>query len=83
MKSMFNISNSDFINFINSCIIFRFTYQAVVWHGNDNDSIEEPIAIVESQSSPILIQPSHLGGMMSAGQIFNIGVRIKTRQVRD
>ena len=75
MYSTFGILSSTTFNY------FRFTYQAVVWHetGNDNDS--EPIAIVESQSSPILIQPAHLGGTMSAGQIFNIGVRIKTRQV--
>jgi hypothetical protein len=36
---------------------------------------------LESEQPPILVHPNHLGGALSAGQVFNIGVRIKTKRV--
>lgn len=62
---------------------FSFIYQAVVRPGagtrDEKDNL--PIVILEAHKPPIMIHPDHLGGAISAGQVFNIGVRIKTSQV--
>lgn len=62
----------------------RFTYQAVVrpGAGTRDERDNKPLVILEADSPPILVHPSHLGGELSAGQVFNIGVRLKTKQVR-
>lgn len=61
----------------------RFIYQAVVrpGAGTREEKNNEPIIILEAEQPPILVHPSHLGGVLSAGQVFNIGVRLKTKQV--
>ena len=43
---------------------------------------KEPIIIKEADQPPIQVHPSDLGGVLSAGQVFNIGVRLKTEKVR-
>ena len=50
-------------------------------HGTRDEKHHEPIVTLESEQPPILVHPSHLGGALAAGQIFNIGVRIKTKRV--
>lgn len=62
---------------------FSVTYQAVVrpGAGTIQERENKPIVILEASDPPILVHPSHLGGALSAGQVFNIGVRIKTKQV--
>jgi len=61
----------------------RFMYQAVVRKGEStrDQKDKNPIVVLEAQKPPILVNPSHLGSALSAGQVFNIGVRIKTNQV--
>lgn len=49
--------------------------------GTREERNNEPIIILEAEQPPILVHPSHLGGVLSAGQVFNIGVRLKTKQV--
>lgn len=72
------------LKFILDSLARRFTYQAVVrpGAGTREERDNPPIVILESESPPILVHPSHLGGALSAGQVFNIGVRLKTKQVR-
>lgn len=62
---------------------FRFIYQAVVRAGAGTleDRDKKPIIIIEATNPPILVHPSQIGGVLSAGQVFNIGVRLKTSQV--
>lgn len=50
-------------------------------HGTRDEKHHEPIVTLEAEQPPVLVHPSHLGGALSAGQIFNIGVRIKTKRV--
>lgn len=59
-------------------------YQAVVrpGAGTRDERNNDPLAILEAESPPILVHPKDLGGSLSAGQVFNIGVRLKTDQVR-
>lgn len=49
--------------------------------GTRDEKHHEPIVTLESEQPPILVHPNHLGGALSAGQVFNIGVRIKTKRV--
>lgn len=59
-------------------------YQAVVrpGAGTRDERNNDPLAILEAEFPPILVHPKDLGGALSAGQVFNIGVRLKTQQVR-
>jgi hypothetical protein len=50
--------------------------------GTIEEKTKDPIIILEADQAPILVHPSHLGGALAAGQVFNIGVRIKTKQVK-
>lgn len=49
--------------------------------GTREERDNKPLVILEADNPPILVHPSHLGGALSAGQVFNIGVRLKTEQV--
>lgn len=49
--------------------------------GTREEKNNEPIVTLEAEQPPVLVHPSHLGGALSAGQVFNIGVRIKTKRV--
>lgn len=62
---------------------FRFIYQAVVRAGAGTleDRDKKPILIIEAAYPPILVHPNQIGGVLAAGQVFNIGVRLKTSQV--
>lgn len=73
----------DHIDPFQNISFYRFTYQAVVrpGAGTRDERDKEPIIILDAESPPILVHPSHLGGALSAGQVFNIGVRLKTKQV--
>lgn len=63
--------------------LYRFVYEAVVrpGPGTRDDRDKKPIVIIPAKSPPILVHPNQIGGAMSAGEIFNIGVRLKTSQV--
>jgi hypothetical protein len=82
MKSEW-FAKSLFMNVTQLCYLIRFTYQVVVraGPGTREDKNNVPIIILEAEQPPILVHPSHLGGVLSAGHIFNIGVRLKTKQV--
>lgn len=41
-----------------------------------------PLAKIESKQPPIIFDPKDFGGEQAAGQIFTVGVRLKTEQVR-
>ena len=49
--------------------------------GTRDERDNKPLAILDAEFPPILVHPSHLGGALSAGQVFNIGVRLRTQQV--
>lgn len=61
----------------------KFIYQVVIRPGigtkNEN---HQPIITLDADQPPILVHPSHLskGDVLSPGQIFNIGVRLKTKR---
>lgn len=59
----------------------NFTYQLVVYNGINKNKSEIPVVMMESNLPPILVNPDQLGGKAAAGQIFTIGVRVKTSQV--
>lgn len=40
-----------------------------------------PLAKIESKQPPIIFDPKDFGGEQAAGQIFTVGVRLKTEQV--
>lgn len=82
MKSRIKWLVSSFVVLLND-FLFRFIYQAVVrpGAGTREERDNKPLAILEAETPPILIHPSHLGGSLSAGHVFNIGVRLKTKQV--
>jgi hypothetical protein len=73
----------NYLNNIFILLFFRFIYQAVVRSGagTREDRDKKPIIIIDSEAPPILVHPHQIGGAMSAGEVFNIGVRLKTSQV--
>lgn len=77
------MNNELFIYLFNLTRCFRFIYQAVVrpGAGTREDRDKKPIIVIDSVAPPILVHPNQIGGAMSAGEVFNIGVRLKTSQV--
>jgi hypothetical protein len=58
----------------------EFTYEIVAYPGLKTNETTEPFMKLESKSPPISINPNDLGGLVSAGKVFTIGVRLKTTQ---
>lgn len=57
-------------------------YQLVAVGGHEmNLTSTSPILTLDAKVPPILVNPDQLGGPEAAGQIFTMGVRLKTEQV--
>jgi hypothetical protein len=50
--------------------------------GTRDEKDNKPIVILEAETPPIIVHPDQLGGALTAGQVFNIGIRLKTKRVR-
>lgn len=60
---------------------FRYEYELVVYPGvNLNDTVN-PVVRVTAKAPPIFINPQDLGGSTAAGQIFTVGIRLKSVKV--
>lgn len=60
----------------------RFIYELVVMKGNEMNESVKPVLTREATVPPIMFNPSDLGGEETGGQVFTMGVRVKSKAVR-
>lgn len=61
--------------------MFRFVYELVVMKGNEMNESMKPVFTREATVPPIMFNPSDLGGEETGGQVFTMGVRVKSNKV--
>lgn len=59
----------------------RFMYELVVMKGNEMNETIKPVLTREAKVPPILLNPNELGGEETGGQVFTMGVRVKSKAV--
>lgn len=59
----------------------RITYELVVMKGHEINESMTPVLKRETALPPILINPSDLGGEETAGEVYTMGVRVKSKAV--
>lgn len=78
-----SLSNEYYYNylFIFSIIIyFSFDYELIIVQGLVLNDTIQPIVQKKTKLPPIFVTPDDLGGKLSIGRIYTLGVRIKTQQ---
>lgn len=64
----------------NICID-RYEYELVIVRGLFLNDTSPPVIRRTAKEPPILVNPEDLGGENSAGQVYTMGVRLKSKQV--